>query len=159
MSTDLFGVRVLDLDHEQRRVCFRVFVVYYEPSWGTGELLPDDPTFFFRVLWEAAENSTPRRDGSLADVVTLDEFLDEEWVESNTHRFVAGIERVAARNHPVSDEAFERLPMFSHERDGGWQDEERLAQGDYLVQVTDARWMESLRVGQSWGTTSYAANS
>ncbi|WP_344922708.1 tetratricopeptide repeat protein, partial [Plantactinospora mayteni] len=35
-------------------------------------------------------------------------------------------------------------------------DEESLAQGDYDVYVTDARWLESLRIGQSWGTTSYA---
>ncbi|MPY54363.1 tetratricopeptide repeat protein [Streptomyces acidicola] len=159
MSTDLFGVRVLDLDHEQRRVRFRVFVVYYEPSWGTGELLPGDSSFFFRVLWEAAEDFTPHRYGPLTDVVTLDEFLNEGWVESNTHRFVAGVERVAVRNHSVSDEDFERLAMFYYEREGGWQDEEQLAQGDYDVHVTDARWMESLRVGQSWGTTSYAGDS
>ncbi|MFJ2203286.1 tetratricopeptide repeat protein [Streptomyces violaceusniger] len=159
MSTDLFGVRVLDLDHERRRVRFRVFVVYYEPSWGTGELLPDDPSFFFRVLWEAAENFTPHRYGPLTDVVTLDEFLDEGWVESNTHRFVAGVERVAVRNHPVSDEDFERLATFYYEREGGWPNEEQLAQGDYDVHVTDARWLESLRVGQSWGTTNYAGDS
>ncbi|MDA2805680.1 tetratricopeptide repeat protein [Nocardiopsis suaedae] len=156
MSTDLFGVRVLDLDPDRRRVRFRVFVVYYEPAWGTGDLLPDHPTFFCRLLWEAAEHFTPHRFGPMTDVVTLDEFLDEWWVECNTHRFVAGVERVAERNHPVGDEDFDRLATFYYERDGGWQDEERLAQADYDVHVTDARWIESLRIGQSWGTTSYS---
>ncbi|SOD61067.1 hypothetical protein SAMN06297387_102483 [Streptomyces zhaozhouensis] len=152
MSTDLFGVRVLDLDRERRRVRFRVFVVYYEPSWGTGELLPEDPSFFFRVLWEAAEDFGQHRFGVLTDLVPLDDFLD-----GADHRcFVERYERVAVRNHPVSDEDFERLAMFYYERDGGWQDEESLAQGDYDVYVTDARWLESLRIGQSWGTTSYA---
>lgn len=155
MSTDLFGVRVLDLDHERRCVRFRVFVVYYE-DWGTGDLLPDDPSFFFRVLWEGAEGLTGHRYGPLTDVVTLDEFLDQGWVRSNTRCFVADVERVAVRNHPVSDEDFERLATFYHEREGRWQDEEQLAQGDYDVHVTDARWMESLRVGQSWGTTCHA---
>ncbi|MDA2813233.1 tetratricopeptide repeat protein [Nocardiopsis sp. RSe5-2] len=156
MSTDLFGVRVLDLDPERRRVRFRVFVTYYEPSWGTGDLLPDHPTFFCRLLWEAAERFTPHRFGPMTDVVTIDEFLDEWWVECNTHRFVVGVERVAERNHPVDDDDFDRLAMFYYERDGGWQDEERLAQADYDVHVTDARWIESLRIGQSWGTTSYS---
>src|SRR5690606_33078451 len=92
----------------------------------------------------------------MTDIVTLHEFLDEGWVEGNAHRFVEGVERVAVRNHPVGDADFDRLAMFYYERDGRWQDEDRLAQADYDVRVTDARWLESLRIGQGWGTTSYA---
>ncbi|WP_329520596.1 hypothetical protein [Spirillospora sp. NBC_01491] len=156
MSTDLFGLRVLDLDHERRRVRFRVFVVYYEPSWGTGDLLPNDPSFFFRALWEGAQDSHERE--RLTDLIGWRELLDEEWVDRHTHRFVSHVERLATRNHPVDDDAFESLAMFYYERDGGWQDEHLLAQGDYDVQVTDSRWMATLRPGQSWGTTFYPSN-
>lgn len=155
MSTDLFGVRVLDLDHERRRVRFRVFAVYYEPSWGTDDLLPNDPSFFFRVLWEGADDIRGHVNGPLADLVGVDQFLDEAWVDRHTHLFVAGVERVATRNHPLDDDAWDRLAMFYYERDGGWQDEDLLAQGDYDVEVTDLRWLAPLRLGQSWGTTSY----
>ncbi|NBE99156.1 hypothetical protein FE391_37335 [Nonomuraea sp. KC401] len=155
MSTDLFGVRVLDLDHERRRVRFRVFVVYYEPSWGTDDLLPNDPSFFFRLLWEGADDVGGHNSGPLADLVGLDEFLDEAWVVRHTHLFVAGVQRVATRNHPLDGDAWNRLAMFYYERDGGWQDEDLLAQGDYDVEVTDLRWLAPLRLGQSWGTTSY----
>ncbi|MEV0351692.1 hypothetical protein AB0H88_38480 [Nonomuraea sp. NPDC050680] len=155
MSTDLFGVRVLDLDHERRRVRFRVFVVYYEPSWGTDDLLPNDPSFFFRVLWEGADDIHGRNGGLLADLVGLDEFLDEAWVDRHTHLFVAGVERVTTRNHPLDGDAWNRLAMFYYERDGGWQDENLLAQGDYDVEVADPRCLAPLRLGQSWGTTSY----
>ncbi|MEU8362670.1 tetratricopeptide repeat protein [Nonomuraea sp. NPDC048882] len=157
MSTDLFGVRVLDVDRERRRVRIRVFVVYYEPSWGTDDLLPNDASFFFRVLWEGADDARGHDGGPLADLVGLDEFLDEEWVDRHTRLFVAGVERVVTRNHPLDDDAWDRLAMFYYEHDGGWQDEDLLAQGDYDVEVTDPRCLTPLRLGQSWGSTSYVS--
>jgi tetratricopeptide (TPR) repeat protein len=161
MSTDLYGVRVLDVDRARRRVRLRVFVVHYEPSWGTNELLPEDPSFFFRVLWEGARGtgSMDGTDGPLADLVRLDDYLDEAWVDRHTHRFVSGVERVAARNHPLDDEAWDSLATYYYERDGGWQDEHLLAQGDYEVQVTDPRWLAGLCPGQSWGTGAHASRS
>ncbi|TDE33429.1 hypothetical protein E1295_38190 [Nonomuraea mesophila] len=155
MSTDLFGVRVLDLDHERRRVRFRVFVVYYEPSWGTDDLLPNDPSFFFRLLWEGADGIRGHNYGPLADLVGVDEFCDEAWVVRHTRLFVSGVHRVTTRNHPLDSDAWDRLAMFYYVRDGRWRDEDLLAQGDYDVEVTDPRWLAPLRLGQSWGTGSY----
>ncbi|GAB3441495.1 hypothetical protein GCM10027570_07750 [Streptomonospora sediminis] len=153
MSTDLFGVRVLGVEPERRLLRLRVFVVYYEPAWGT-HLLPDDPSFFFRVLWEGAEeHGTGGTAKPLTDLVDIGEFLDQDWVDTHTRRFVARVDRVATRNHPLDAEAWNRLDTFYYERDGRWQDEHLLAQGDYEVEVTDSRWLEGLYSGAAWGTT------
>ncbi|MFG3257109.1 tetratricopeptide repeat protein [Streptomyces sp. NPDC048172] len=158
---NFFGVRVLDLDRERCRVCFRILVTNYEDV-DTGDeddegLLPDDPSFFFRVLCEAADTVIGYRYGPLTDVVTFGEYFDDDWVDRNTYRFVARVERVAVRNLPVDKDTLEWLPTYDGECDGrGWPDEKRLAQGDYEVRVTDARWLEPLRVGDCWDTGNYA---
>ncbi|WP_330358850.1 tetratricopeptide repeat protein [Streptomyces chartreusis] len=158
MSTDLYGVRVLDVDPQRRLTRLRVFVVYYEPSWGSDDLLPEDPSFFFRVLWEGPYDRSVLGAGAgreLNDLVTQDEYLDEGWVDEHTHRFVANVRRLATRNHPMDETAWNRLSTFYYERDGAWEDEQLLVQGDYEVEVTDSRWLASLRPGDTWGTTSY----
>ncbi|MGP3974424.1 tetratricopeptide repeat protein [Streptomyces sp. 8N114] len=155
---NLFGVRVLDLDRERCRVRFRVFVTNYEDvDEGDEKLLPDDPSFFFRVLCEAADTVIGYRYGPLTDVVTFGEYFEDGWVDRNTYRFVASVERVAVRNHPVGEEALEGLESYDYECDDrGWPYEKRLAQGDYDVHVTDPRWLEPLRVGDCWDTGNYA---
>lgn len=156
---NLFGVRVLDLDRERRRVRFRVFVTNYEFVHEDEELLPDDPSFFFRLLFESADDIIGYRYGPVTDVVAFGEYFDDGWVDRNTYRFVARVERLAARNLPADDEDKERLEEYSGEYDGrGWPDEDQLAQGDYEVHVTDPRWMEPLRVGDCWDTGNYATD-
>ncbi|MEU1665829.1 tetratricopeptide repeat protein [Streptomyces sparsogenes] len=155
MSTDLYGVRVLDVEPEDSRVRFRVFVVYYDTGSRTHAPLPDDPSFFFALLWEAAHRS-PISSLHPLRRVGVDEVLDAEWVAARTHRYVRRIERVATRNHPVADADWERLHDFYHERDGRWKHEDLLVQADYDVEVTDARWLESLSPGHGWATTFYA---
>ncbi|WP_052305053.1 hypothetical protein [Stackebrandtia nassauensis] len=147
-------MRVLNVDAKRRSVRLRVFVVYYEPAWGTNDLLPDDPSFFFRILWEGPRDR-PDRGGTLQDLVEQDDYLDEGWVDDNTSRFVARVERVATRNHPMDADAWKRLSTFYYEDDGTWPDEHLLVQGDYDVEVTHVRWLDALRVGDSWATTSY----
>ncbi|MGW3570136.1 hypothetical protein ACWDSL_40775 [Streptomyces sp. NPDC000941] len=95
----------------------------------------------------------------------MDEFLEEEWVDRHTRRFVERVERVAGRNNPLSAEHRALLQTladagvadvgFFYERDDRWRHEDQLVQGDYDVWVRDSRWLSSLYVGQSWGTTSY----
>ena len=54
MSTDIYGVRVLDVDPKELRVRFKVFAVYYDTGSQSCPPVPDDPGFFFFLLWEAA---------------------------------------------------------------------------------------------------------
>ncbi|GAA3659742.1 hypothetical protein GCM10022224_023940 [Nonomuraea antimicrobica] len=150
MSTDLYGVRVLALEPERRRVTFKVFVVYYDTHAKTCPPLPDEPGFFLHVLWQQGRWEHP-----LGEAITVDQIRNEEWVNIHSRWFIENIERTSTANYPPQDEDFERLYDFSYERPGGWKDEELLVQADYDVQVTDPRWLEQLSVGDAWGTAAY----
>ena len=144
MSTDLYRVRVLDLDPTQRKVTFRVFLVYYD--WSG---VPTDPSFFFRILWDEAD-ARFGGGGPLGEEVDVRHYLDEAWVNENTQRFVERVTRLSLRNDPLP--AGKPPPTFVYD---GYSNEDGLTQGDYEVIVTDARWIAHLKVGQTWQTTSY----
>jgi len=143
MATDLYGIRVLDLVPDERRVRFRVFVVYYDTEDRTHAPLPHDPSFFLRLLSESGLN--------------LGEIFDEDWVGANAYRFVRHVEQVASRNHPVVE--WTRLHDFYYVRDGRWPEEDLLVQADYDVDVTESWCLGSLTVGRSWATAAYESTS
>ncbi|MEV0345784.1 hypothetical protein AB0H88_08455 [Nonomuraea sp. NPDC050680] len=151
------GVRVLELD--ERRVRLRVFLADYDPSQPHRVLLPEGRSFFFGVLWQAADGEAGRRRGPLNGLVPLEDTLDPDWVEANAGRFVESVERVGARNLPAGDELadlyethYTELDRRLHRWHERWEHEDLLLQADYDVVVTDARWLEPLREGQGMGT-------
>ncbi len=154
MSTNLYGIRVLDVAPDELRARLRIFVVYYDTHDRSNAPLPDDPSFFLQILWEAARNQ-PSTSRHPLRMVGTDEICDPEWVAANSHRYVRRIQRVALRNHPMADDGWVRLRDFYYERDGKWHHEDLLVQADYDVKVTDPRWLESLSPGDRWATPSY----
>jgi len=144
--TDLYGVRVLSLDEQRRRARLRVVVLYYDTE-APYDCLPDDPSFFLRVL----------HNGRLGELVTTEEIHDESWVDANTRWFIESVERVATRNHPFMDEHYDRLIEAGGGRRGeGWSNEHLRAQADYDVVVTDPQWIEHLSSGDEWRDACYA---
>ncbi|GAA3753862.1 hypothetical protein GCM10022225_43270 [Plantactinospora mayteni] len=154
MSTDLYGLRVLDVAPDELRVSFRVFVVYYDTGGKTHAPIPDDPSFFLHELW-GAQRFEPVTTPHPLRMVSVKQILDEDWSAANAHRYVRRVDRVATRNHPVADDDWAHLHDFYYERAGGWSDEDLLVQADFDVWVTDPRWLETLTPGRSWATTSY----
>jgi hypothetical protein len=153
MSTDLYGIRVMALDPRRRRVRLRVFVTYYDADEYDQALLDGDPSFFLRVLWDEAD-TRPEDGAPLRERVSLDEILDEDWVDGNTWRFVARYEVVASKNVPFTRTDIAGLPARSY--DLHWfTGEESLVQTDYDVWVTDPRWLAHLSLGRNWTTSSY----
>jgi hypothetical protein len=108
MSTDLYGVRVLDVAADASRVRFRVFLVYYDTDSRTHPPLPDDPGFFLQELW-GAMRFEPITALHPLRMVGLEQLLDEDWLATNAHRYVRRVDRVATRNFPVADGDWERL--------------------------------------------------
>ncbi|WP_171165249.1 hypothetical protein [Streptomyces sp. I05A-00742] len=170
MSTFLYSVRVLELDTTEQRVRFRVFLVRYDRAWGREGLLPDDASFFFRVLWDAADGVAHRRHGPLHDLVGIEECIDPVWTDANSRRFVRAVERVAIHNAPDDDARADRLADFHedhfdsldahyHQWDNRWKLEDRLVHADYDVWVTDPRWLAPLRHGQGFRTSAYQSRS
>jgi hypothetical protein len=151
MSTDLYGVRVLASEPAERRLRLRVFVVNYDPEAEHYQRLPDDASFFFRVLHSRADDGS-----SMAQAVSTQEILDEAFVDANAWRYVERVERVETLNEPIDwTRGYEG---FYYERDGGWQDEEKLVQAVYDVWMRSADCMSHLTEAMSWGTTSYPSH-
>lgn len=132
-----YEVRVLDLAPDLRWARFRIFVVDYDAERRWHAELPGDAGFFLALLWEGADGGGP-----IGDAVTWRELEDDGWLAVNARWFVEGVERLAVRNHPLSDEDWAHLDAAD--------DEDRLVQADYEVRVTDPRWLERLRPGQRW---------
>jgi len=147
VSTDLYGIRITEVVPADKRVRMTVFVVYYEASYESHQPIPEDRSFFVRVLCDM---------DALGDDISWDDRFDEAWIDANAFRYVDRFEEVERRNHPLP--SWEGMADFYYERDGGWQDEERLVQADFDVFVTEERYLEALSVGESWGTTSYETN-
>ncbi|WP_327129670.1 hypothetical protein [Streptomyces sp. NBC_01727] len=156
----------MELDTAEQRVRFRIFLVRYDRPWGREGLLPDDASFFFRVLWDAADGVAKRRHGPLHGLVSIEECIDPVWAGTNSHRFVRAVEQVATRSAPIDDADADRLADFYadhfdsleahyHEWGSRWEHEGRLVQADYDVWVTDPRWLAPLQHGQGFRTSAY----
>ena len=136
MSTDLYGVRVLEVDPDASRLRLRVFVVYYDTQYEYHQPVPDDRSFFVRVLCD--------RD-ALGDDIDSESRFDEKYIDSNAFRFVDRFEELERRNFPV--ESYESLADFYYERSGGWENEEQLVQAS-ITTMSDsiARFLVSLHL-------------
>ncbi|MEV0401126.1 tetratricopeptide repeat protein [Actinoallomurus sp. NPDC050550] len=156
MSTDLYGARVMAVAADRMSVRMRVFVVYYEVAQRGALALPDDPAFFLRLLSDWATD--PRREDSgdrpLAEI-ELDQLLDEGWMAEHAAEYVRQVDRVAERNAVPTAEDWEHLSDFYYERHGGWLDEHRLVQADYVVRVTDPRHLAGVEPGHGRATVWY----
>ncbi|GAA2447822.1 hypothetical protein GCM10010191_76440 [Actinomadura vinacea] len=153
MLTDDYGVRVLDLERDERRARVRVFVIRYDRKRRSHAPLPQDGAFFMRMLWEMAADGDPIR-----NEVSAEQVRDDAWVRGNAHRFVERFVEDASRKPSMDDGGYDLLDGdFHYERDGGWPHEFRFVQGDYDVRVTDARWLEHVRNGQALGSASREA--
>ena len=144
MSTDLYGVRILEVDEAQRRVRMRVFVVYYDTHYEHHQPIPGDRSFFVRVLCDK---------GALGEDIDDGSRFDEGHVDRNAFRYIERFTELERRNFPVEDYA--DYHDFYYERGGKWSDEDRLVQVVYDVFVTKGEYTRALRAGDAWGTTAY----
>lgn len=151
--TSLCALRVLALAPERREARLRVFVLIYDA--GYHDPLPDDPSFFLRALHDNAEGHP------LGERITIDQILDEDWVDAETWRFIESAELRASRNDPLTPQAWAELPRSfpRNQGEGCFADEDHMVQGDFDVRVTDARWLAHLALGESWETASYPTES
>ncbi|MFH8572440.1 WD40 repeat domain-containing protein [Streptomyces sp. NPDC017993] len=162
MSTDMYGVRVLEVDPDRLRVRFQVLVVYYDTGSRTHIPLPgEEPGVFLHFLWESAAgylSGDDERQGPLGRVLSTNDILDFEWVDTNARRFISEVRRTNTLNDPPTEEQWEVLHDFYYERGGTWQDEDLLIQGEYEIRVTDRKWLEHLSTGQAWGSAAFPLN-
>ena len=156
MSTDLYGIRILKVVPEKRNVTLRVFVVYYDTEYESHQPLPLDHSFFLRILWDKGDTRFGEG-GPIGAEISVDQYCDEDWVNKNTYRYVEDVIQLSTSNYPVED--YSIYEDFYYEDNGDWVDEENLVQSDYDLYVTDAKFLQHLSIGMSWGTTAYETKS
>jgi len=156
MSTDLYGIRVLDTKPEEHKLIIKVFVVYYDVTFKTHQPLPKDPSFFFRILWDKGD-ARFGKGGSIGVEVSVDQIGDETWVDNNTFRFIKNVELLVTANFPIKD--YSSYTDFYYEKNGSWVDEDKLVQATYEIEVTDSKYFNHLSSEMSWGTTAYETQS
>ncbi|MEV0650725.1 pentapeptide repeat-containing protein [Phytomonospora sp. NPDC050363] len=151
--TELYALRVMDLAPHRREVRLRVFTLLYDHDYY--DPLPEDPSFFLRALYDPAPSRAG--EGLLADHITQDQILDEEWIDAETWRFVESAKLRTSRNDPLAPAVLANLPYGfpCPQGEGCFAHEDMMVQGDFDVRVTDARWLAHLTLGQCWETTSY----
>ncbi|MEO7080568.1 MAG: hypothetical protein ABIY71_03535 [Flavobacteriales bacterium] len=145
MSTDLYGIRVLA--KERSTVTLKVFLVYYD--W---DHIPDSKDFFLMVLWDEADTRFGGG-GPLGDAITVPQICDEKFRLAHADTYVERIEKIGSANYPITNK--EELATFYYEREGRWENEDKLAQVDFKITVTDPKWIAHVEPGMSWGTTAY----
>lgn len=145
MSTDLYGLRVLK--KKEKEVTLQVFLLYYD--WDT---IPKSKDFFLSCFWDEADTRFGGG-GPLGDAISVEEICSDEFRLENADKYIEEVKELSRLNYPIQPGA--DLATFYYERDGKWQDEDKLAQVTFLVKVTDPKWIEHLEVGMSWPTTSY----
>ncbi len=145
MSTDLYGLRVLA--KKEKEVTLQVFLLYYD--WDT---IPSSKDFFLSCFWDEADTRFGGG-GPLGDAVSVEEICSEEFRLENGDKYIEEVEELSRLNYPIQPGV--ELATFYYERDGKWQDEDKLAQVMFRVKVTDPKWIQHLEVGMSWATTSY----
>ncbi|MEM9069071.1 MAG: hypothetical protein AAGE52_11225 [Myxococcota bacterium] len=163
MSTDLHGVRVLDID--AKVITFEVFLTYVSFYRGDvpclqRELPEEDAVDFFLMLLLDRVPGAPKP--KLKDIIREEHQQSEDWLCENGDQYIEAIEVVSRREDDVTPEslgfppsASEYYVKFYRLRDGGWQDEARLPRAVYRVTVGDPTWTAHLRPGATWGTTAY----
>lgn len=151
MSTDLYGVRILEVLPAAKTVKFQLIVTYYEPARRSHMPLLSDITGIFRVV--ADSSNSGYRKSPIADELTVEQYCSEKWVNENAYKFIVSFTIQEKLNTPLR--SYKGISEFYYCRDGRWQDEEKLAQGIYAVTMTDAKYLAHLKKGQVWGTTAY----
>jgi hypothetical protein len=154
MSSDLYHVRVESVAGD-RLTCR---VTAYDPRDDQDP--PPSRTLALQFLWETWEwfrlglsyhvqggGMSPERAEELGRVAPIgpelggQDICDGDWIRANVGRF---IRRVQARDRDI----------------GAWRDEqgevrEGVPQATLIITATDPRWLEHLRPGMEWETTSY----
>lgn len=141
MSTDLYGIRVLEKNGPYLTI--RVFVVYDDAVLPNPAL----PGFFFLVIAENHHGPSPVTQ-AIGDVWYQGNW--DIWVAENASQYIAHAHLLETKNHPGRPEY-----TFYYERNGRWQDEDHLPQGVYCITVTDPKWIAHLSTGDAWGSPGY----
>lgn len=156
MSIGLYGIRIQKVEAKQRRLYLKVLVIDYEPTHRTHMPLPNDHSFFLRVLWDTGHQlkgeSTP-----ITNDISEEQISSDEWVNNNTYRFIKSSTLEELYNPTITDYLWSILEEYYVVKNGKWKHENHLLQADFMIYVAHKKYLSHLKKGMTWNTTAYEA--
>jgi len=146
MATELFHVKVLD--KEGTKVVLQLRIIS-----GEQRDFYDGEGFALMLLYDPISYGDVDEDVPLAREVTLENTLDPDWVADNVADYVAAVRLYDVKNHPPAVD-LEKLSGDAR-REFFKSDEAPTAKLE--VTVTRPEWVEHIRAGAEWDTSSYDA--
>jgi len=146
MSTDLYGVRIVDLCPDENKLKIKIFVVYYDIFYKSHYPIPENPSFFLKILLE--------KDQYNSFGISKAQIEDINWIKANTPKYIKSTRLLTTLNFPLTN--YNGLQDFYFETNGKWLDEDKLVQADFELQLTDRKYLDPFKSGMSWGSSCFA---
>lgn len=144
MSSMIHGIRILAKN--DRTLTFKTYLIYSD--WNS---LPRTHGFGLLVLEDRARESDHEH-CALAQEMKQYDFIEDNYAQAR--KIVSKMEVSDFQNFPLTDEFMERTWHYIDGTTGKFHAEEFLPQAVYTLEVTDAKWLEHMQVGDVWETTS-----
>lgn len=106
--------------------------------------------FALQIIWEPIQIYELSK-SSIARAISVDMITDNDWVLSNAGRYILAIEILSIRNYPDKNE-IEKMGRLAF-------DDFRKKNGEpeaiFKIKVTDPKWVEHIKAGMQWKSTSF----
>lgn len=122
-----------------------------------------DPEFALRLLgspddmYKYNEHDDQVANCPLAEEVGLDDYLDENWIDNNTHLFIEDLKLVSLHNFPYTDWDYDRwgqnMPTNQAELDNLAKDHPG---GVLSIKVFNPKHLEHFKTGMIFSTAAYS---
>ena len=144
MSSMIHGIRILS--KEDRILTFKTYLIYSD--WNS---LPRTHGFGLLILEDSARE-TGNENCSLAKEMKNYDFIDDNYALAQ--KILSKMEVTEFQNFPLTEEFQESIWHYIDDKTGKFHAEEFLPQAIYTLEVSDAKWLEHMKAGDVWETTS-----
>lgn len=144
MSSMIHGIRVLAKN--DRILTFKTYLIYSD--WDS---LPRTHGFGLLILDDRARETANANSAMAKEIETYD-FIDENY--SKAREIIVKMEVTNFENIAIKEEFLESTWHYLDEKTGKFHAQEHLPQAVYTLEVSDAKWIEHIHVGDVWETTS-----
>jgi hypothetical protein len=106
---------------------------------------PETKNFALQLLVDAGD-----RKGVLNEEISMDQRLDEKWLQQNGHRFIKSVKILSKKNHPRGG-----LGELRDDAGGEELEPEPDPQAVYSIQVVNLAYLAKIKPGLEWDTAAY----
>lgn len=120
-------LEITALEKEGKKLRVKMYLVHADETE-----FYDFPTYALQIIWD-------KREGSISQVISIDDILDLDWLSNHSHDFIESCRILVEKNLPVSENHYDSdLP------------EELKPQCEMEIVVKDEKWINHIEVGKTW---------